>query len=468
MDFHQLVKHSIANINDELSKILTLTTLFDSKPSEAQSAFYKRIVQEFNSKIHKIKSENTRLNQKNKVLADKVKLLESQLLYFQSKTDLLPLKARPSKSDGALRSEQDRESTDIFKLDKALDYQKPNLEILSSPIKGSEQDSAKRSLRKQEDADTKNDITSSQFNRLATQYSDASSQPEAVQFEAPKLRVLNSSLMKCHGSGKEAEHAQLQSSSPFKRLKGNDRESFEQSFKGSFASDDESEEGEITGLNRIVSDSQDEFEPLGNAGWSPSKKGNSTLGTRSSAQSKPKYPSHYTALQRVEFLRNYLRPKVADKNFTIDFSKNPITEKQWVPEDFTPNEKWRPPKNINPNLGVMTKAKEKMYDEFFEKAGLGRRSAGPAWDSDDEPGLAVEGAEWVRSQVMDKYLSPPGFMVGDFANTQEVEERKQARIEKDKDRIKRRFKSAISGGEFLFYEPVFNEFVKTGKYVNGP
>ncbi|KAJ8146044.1 hypothetical protein OY671_000882 [Metschnikowia pulcherrima] len=480
MDAHQAMKLSLANIQDEVARISTLATLFDHRPSESDDAFHKRILSEFNSKLSALRAENVQLSKKNTALMERVKRLELRLRQQQTVPDLQPIKARPFKSEGQIKLEPEFDILEPARKKRMFQPEKPHSEILSSPIK---QDSfgipSKRSPIKRvaslADTQGKNELTSSQFNQLATQYSDASSQVDghANEFSKAKAEAMNANefpeLERGIANTNKGINVALRSSSPLKKIPSKQpKRKRDAIIKGSFASEDESEENAEAGVSPVVADSQDEFEPLGNAGWAGNRPAKALSNGKNISPNKPKYPSHYTALQRVEFLRNYLRPKVAEKNFKIDFTRNPITEKPWAPEDFVRNENWKPPKNMNSNLGVMTKAQEKTYDEFFTKAGLGRKSAGPAWDSDEDVNSEVDDGGWVRSQIMDKYSSPPGYMVGDFASTQEEEERKQIRREKDQDRIRRRFKSALSGGEFVFYEPVFNDFVKVKKFVNGP
>ncbi|GEQ71761.1 hypothetical protein JCM33374_g5447 [Metschnikowia sp. JCM 33374] len=469
MDLHQSVLNSVANIQDELKRISTLASLFESRSSGSDLEFRNKALQEFNTKIHKMSSENFSLCEKNKRLTEKVKRLESQVRGLQSQVDLRPLKARPFKSEGALKIESNSEIFEPPSKKRILGNNKRRSEILSSPIKQDGVLEIKKSPVKiigtQFETEDKNELTSSQFNRLATQYSDSGSQQESLLASIGSHNTRDPLARFNIGKPeRKTFHGASRSSSPYKRNSANLRKNSSVVIKGSFASDDESEDNSSEGVNPVVADSQDEFEPLKNMG-SPQKHINTK---QSSTTSKPKYPAHYTALQRAEFLRNYFQPKITEKNFKVDFSRNPITEKRWAVEDFVPNETWNPPKKINQNLGVMTKAQEKTYDDFFNKAGLGRKTSGPTWDSDEESNPKVDGVDWVRSQVMDKYSSPPGYMVGDFASTQEEKERKRLKDEKELDRIRRRFESAISRGEFLFYEPVLNEFAKAGKYVSGP
>lgn len=463
MDFHQLVKHSIANIQDELTRIQTLTSLFQYKPSEAEATFQKKVLQEYNSKLHKMRSENARLHEKIKALTERVKFLEGKSRHLLD-TDFEPLKARPFKSESSLKPGPEKDFFGPPTKKRTLNPPRANLEILSSPIKQKESEIVKKSPTKrifsQGLNDANPDITSSQFNRLATQYSDTSSQIVANLDQKASMEPRNDVQISTKGGSLE----NLRFSSPIKNFPKKSSVDSATFMRGTFASDDESDENNPS---PVVADSQDEFEPLGNPPWHGSN-APKVISRQSSTITKPKYPAHYTALQRVEFLRHYFRQKIADKHFKVDFSKNPITEKKWTLEDFILNDQWKPPKKINSNLGVMTKAQEKTYSDFFDKAGLGRKSIGPTWDSDEDTDQGIDGPDWIRSQVMDKYLSPPGYMVGDFVSTQEEEGRKRMIDEKEQQRIRRRFESAISEGEFLFYEKVFNDFVKTGRYVNGP
>lgn len=199
--------------------------------------------------------------------------------------------------------------------------------------------------------------------------------------------------------------------------------------------------------HRVVGDSQDEFEPLDGG---------------------PAHPQHYTALQRIEFMRSFLRAKLSDEKYKVELSKNPITEKPWKLHDFRPNSAWRRPKLLNPHLGMMTKAQEQNYEHFFEQAGFGRAGKGPQWDSEINPTLSqADDAHFDRSQVMDKYSLPTGYMVGLFPNTQEAEDRKKEAEEGEIKRIQRRLASAMLSPpeEFIFYEDVLNTYVGQHRYA---
>ncbi|PVH14994.1 uncharacterized protein CXQ87_005273 [Candidozyma duobushaemuli] len=362
MDADQQIRSAVANINDELHRILALTDVRNLDSNNEQ--FRSSLIKEFNKKLRELKDKVRDLTAENKQLKKKIAVYEQNS----------PTKARPTKSEGAIPNLQ---YVSPKRKKQKTGQDDEQVLILSSPVKGPSQNSG-------------NNITSSQFNRLPTQYSDS---------ESPN-----------------------KNSSPTKKVT-------KEAPKVLFAEEND----------RVVADSEDEFETL---------------------DEKVGVPSHYTSLQRVGFLRKYYRMRLDDRKFNVELSKNPITEKPWAQDDFRPNGQWQRPKTGEPR--VMTKAQEKNLQNFFIQAGSGAKSNGPVWDSD-----VKSQEELSRSQIMDKYSSPPGFMVGSFPTTQEQEERKAEVKRKEEERIRRRLASALARppGEFLFYEDVLNQYVARGQYT---
>lgn len=389
MNCHEQVKSAILNIKDELSRISAVAELFGLEQSGEKANILPKITEEFNRKLRVFKQEKKALIVENRSLKNRIKELESQLKALAKPSEAFstnppPLAVRlspPKTSTKRQRSYYDEHTREPLSPGKEND-----VEISLSPIK---QDNSQKAT-----------ITSSQFNGLATQYSDA-----------------------------------LSPSAPSKKPRISPRR-----------------ETESIKHSDHVEDSQDEFGSIEAAGairltQLPQRKSKSHL-----------YPSHYTALQRVEFLRAYYEMKLEERGYKIDLTTNPITEKNWALDDFVPNKDWIPPKQLNPKLGVMTNAQEKTYAEFFGQAGYGVSAKGPAWDSDDD--LLAHDGEWVRSQVMNKYLSPPGYMTGDFLNSQDAAVQKGNVQRKERERVVRRMASALAGEEFVFYEDVFNNFAR--------
>lgn len=415
------VLDAVANIQDELSKISAVASLLDSKPDGDNGDFQKKIVSEFNQKLRRIKLNNRALKEENTALKLKIRQLQVQILGKAASTDDA-FKTSVSMAPPTKKAHEDR------------------VVILSSPIKNGDSDPEalmpspgkpkskqtpdvdKQSLM--EDEPPKSDLTSSQFNGLPTQYSDSSSQ--------------NHGLAVFEQQDRQNVFADI--SPPKKRKKSKEADNVE------FV-------GEEVDNPRVVADSQDEIEPVGEKSH-----------RLSISDSVPRYPAHYTALQRVEFLRLYYQAKKKDPSFRIDLRRNPISEKTWALDDFVPNPDWKPATKMNTKLGTMTKHQEKAYRDFFNEAGLGKRMVGPIWDSDDRDN--GDDLDWDRSQVMDKYLSPPGYMTGDFVSTQEAKEQKKAAKHKQQERIKRRFASVLARGEFIFYEEILNSFVQSKHYTN--
>lgn len=423
MNAENRLKACVANIQDELQQILAVAAVKKLENPVPNDKFKSLLVSEFNSKLRKYKANLRSLTAENERLKEEVKRLATEL----DRRSHGPLHAKPSKSESALTNIPYMAPPKRRRTDSAVEADEEEVFILSSPLKG------KGSPGKRGDLD-RSTITSSQFNRLPTQYSDSS---EGARAAGP-------------GEDLPTRDEKLRLS-PVKA-----------SFAGGSNDDDD----------RVVADSQDEVEPLAGFGGRPS------------------YPKHYTALQRAEFLRNYYRAQLAKDGFVVSLAANPITDAPWRSEDFKPNPLWVGARRLNSHLGVMTKAQEKEYAAFFAAAGTGVSARGPKWDHDDtggrETGRSPWGGEgeregerrgsergegdheWVRSQVMDKYLLPPGYMTGDFATTQEAADRRQEVAAKERERVVRRLQSALSRrGEFVFYEEVLNSYVAQGRYEAG-
>ncbi|WPK22933.1 hypothetical protein PUMCH_000156 [Australozyma saopauloensis] len=423
MDNAAQIKHSVAKVQQELGHILRLVEGVSFSPDITQD-FRAKLIAEFNDKLRAFKAKNQLLRDENSKLKQQVSVLESKLEAFEER--IAKLQRSEAAKSASLAKQRPRESVEpSLRLTTSTSMKPPqerrsnskkDSPIFSSPIKVNDDSQGKGNnvvFKSPTKKTSPREITSSQFNMLPTQYSDASSLPKK-DFDFAKT--------------KKREH------SP------------------EINSDDSTLESED-----IVADSQDEFEPL---------KINSTYDDGPNPIDEPNYPSNYTSLQRIEFLRTYYRLKLEEKDYQFDLTKNPITEKPWALDDFIPNPEWRPSKKLNTNLGVMTKTQEQRYQDFFKEAGFGAKPAGPKWadtmdtkasenDDDDD--------EWVRSQIMDKYLSPPGYMVGDFMSTQEAEENKAISRQKIQARVNRRLKSAFNREEFIFYEEVFNSVVRAGR-----
>lgn len=467
MNSSNQLKTAVENIQDELQRIMAVADLQRVEASVASEEFKTRLIAEFNLKLRGFKSKVRALNEENGRLRKRIAELEKEtplsprelnarkrrsdrkesedkraekaptnqdyIAIWGEASGQRPKKTKVAKGDfekalsgmnSAAGRTTERERTkdqtesrnsevggseiserDTAKFGSAAKFPEmsnawelpphpePGVRILSSPLK-----SPSKPAR---------DLTSSQFNRLPTQYSDELR-------DAPG----SGSLRPVQLPARAAEPLGL---SPI---------------AGAFA---ESQE--------VVADSQEEIEPLAQV------------------------PPHYTSLQRAQFLRNYYRMKLADSGFCVALTFNPITERAWVADDFKRNARWVPPAVAPSRARAMTKAQEAVYNEFFREAGFGARAAGPQWgdsDADDDgahENMAPVDIHGARSQVMDKYLSPPGYMVGLFPSTQEAYERKAEIQQKAAERLERRLASALSGGEFVFYEDVLNTYVAQGRYT---
>lgn len=180
-------------------------------------------------------------------------------------------------------------------------------------------------------------------------------------------------------------------------------------------------------------------------------------------------PKLYTALQRKDFLRKYYQLKFQDPEFRVDLETNPVTEQNWRLSDFKPNPLYYKLKPINSKAGVLTNQQQINNRNFFKEAGYGLKSKGVEWEAGFEK---EEEEDLVYSQIFDKFPSPPGFMVSDFPDTQEDIRRKEIAKKRQEDRVQRRLKSSMAAwrtggrvqGEFIFFEDVFNDFVREGRF----
>lgn len=386
MNAENQLKAAVASIQDELKHILAVAEVRSCEGDALRDQFKQLLIAEFNTKLRRYKARLRALGDENRRLKEEVARLTAQL---QGRDR--PEPARLSKSESALTAvpamapptRKRRRSLNADSEEKVL--------ILSSPIKSDHGASQPA-------------ITSSQFNRLPTQYSDSSESAVAEK----------ENLVEGASKGRAADPSPV---------------------VAEFAGGDDE-------YDRVVADSQDECEPLAQHGV-------------------PSYPKHYTALQRAEFLRNYYRMQLGRADFSVPLHTNPITDAKWTAADFKPNPRWTRPKRLNSHAGVMTAAQQHEYDAFFAAAGTGAPAPGPVWD--DAQG---ESPEWVQSQVMDKYLLPVGYMTGDFVGTQEAAERKRAVAAREEARVARRLASALARpcGEFVFYEEVLNSYVAQGRF----
>lgn len=444
MNSSNQLKAAVENIQDELQRILAVADLQRIEASVASEEFKTRLIGEFNLKLRGFKSKVRALNEENGRLRKRIAELERELPQLSTKRrrshhneenetpnqDYIAIWERASgqrpKEVGSKKrvlstinlvanAQEGRGSRDVGKdmkdrdtrdtrdtrdisahsQDRGCDeLREPGVQIFSSPLKSPLKSPCKQAR----------DLTSSQFNRLPTQYSDE--------------------LRDTAGSGGLSVKPDLPPRAPDQLGLSPIVVAFAES-------------------QEVVEDSQDEIEPLAQV------------------------PPHYTSLQRAQFLRNYFRMKLADNGFCVSLSSNPITERAWVTDDFKRNPRWVPPAVAPSRARPKTKAQEAVYREFFREAGFGAPAAGPKWgDSDgEEDDAAHDDIDGARSQVMDKYLSPPGYMVGLFPTTQEALERKAEIQQKASNRLERRLASAVAGdGEFIFYENVLNTYVAQGRY----
>lgn len=512
---HQ-IRNAVANIQDELQRILVSSEVLPLEHNHVAEEFKTKLIGEFNTKLRGFKSKIRVLNEENAQLKEQVRDLKRQL---DRKSDV----SRLTKSVGSLPRGPDmappkrlRKSPENERYNSGLatkspelphNYDEERVEIISSPIKPLDgQDLGKHETT----ALGSRDITSSQFNRMPTQYSDTSDSAREnlhvdlgatkfVQLQHPDDNVEDNDDGEYEIGEEKAKNRPEDQQLPKERAKLD-----EHIKKRKRRSNDSLGSSPIKAIfieedDRVVADSQDEYEPLG--------------------ERPAGYPQHYTALQRIDFLRNYYRMKLSDLRYSVNLTNNPITEKPWVFADFKPNGNWTRPKHLHSHVGVMTKAQERAYTRFFQEAGHGVKGGGPQWEQEgngrEEPigGVMERGGrekyekessegdrigrntkgdqkhatladefhdssdnwsekensqgsdQWIKSQIMDKYLSPPGYMVALFPSTQQQQQNKQMVANKSRQRLERRVDSALSQGEFVFYEEVLNTYVAEGRYT---
>lgn len=225
-----------------------------------------------------------------------------------------------------------------------------------------------------------------------------------------------------------------------------------------------------------IEDSQDEFpldsfeliqKPPIKVKREPLENITSKFNSQSQSQLHPKVPGHYTKLQRRAYLKEYYASKFKHSpGFKIDFNSNPINEMEWIINDFKPNPNYVKPSQVKGN--ALSKNDQNNVDRFYQLAGPLPKVAQLTWNNEviesdnDSIGLS-------ESQVLDKYPSPPGFMVSEFPDTQEQHMRNRIIDERQEDRIKRRVKQCIrssrnKNGEFIFQVDILNKFAQQNRF----
>lgn len=428
MENARQITTAVSSIQNELSKIILLVQGVKASVSNPQD-FLNKLITEFNTKLRLFKSKNTLLQAENRKLKQQISILELEL--GDTVKHIHELRRQLAENTASLQTRDPEEPTEpSITLNSPTRMKPPSKRrrsqetetcVFSSPIKASTELMPSRGnltpsgIKSPMEEGLPKELTSSQFNVLPTQYSDASLLPK-----------------------KDSNGMRFQERALSQEIRSENENS-----------------GSVSDTEDFIVYSEDEVEPL------DAKEEMEATTPPSGA----KYPSHYTALQRAEFLRTFYQIKLQDKNYLCEMSTNPITEKPWALDDFVPNKNWKPAKRLNTNLGVLSKLQEKRYLDFFKQAGHGAKPTGPRWNdvSEAEAELCDGEEEIVKSQLIDKYLSPPGYMIGDFVSTQEAKENKAMVKRKESERIQRRLASAFKGGEFIFYEDVFNSIVALGR-----
>lgn len=185
-----------------------------------------------------------------------------------------------------------------------------------------------------------------------------------------------------------------------------------------------------------------------------------------------------TALLAREWHRQFLAGLLLSGGTTkLSLTANPITQQRWVFGDFVANKHYRDPlagpgrhKNHHTvTLGLtklvatvdMTKKQYDTRKRFYSMI------AGP----EDDPDEVMADFSLIQSQMYDKVPLPPGFMRLEFPTIQEAEERQQMVAERQTRRLRRRLRLCVvtqgrqQTGEFVFAEPVLNEWVVAGRFV---
>lgn len=225
-----------------------------------------------------------------------------------------------------------------------------------------------------------------------------------------------------------------------------------------------------------IEDSQDEFpldsfelikKPPIKVKREPLENITSKFNSQSQSQLHPKVPSHYTKLQRRAYLKEYYESKFKHSpGFKIDLNSNPINEMEWIINDFKPNPNYVKSNQVKGN--ALSKNDQNNVDRFYQLAGPLPKVPQLTWNNEviesdnDSIGLS-------ESQVLDKYPSPPGFMVSEFPDTQEQHMRNRIIDERQEDRIKRRVKQCIrssrnKNGEFIFQVDILNKFAQQNRF----
>lgn len=433
MDRVTQIEASVSSIQRELNRISRLAQALATSPSQ-RDGLQNKLIDEFNIKLRAFKAKNQLLRSENESLKLQVLVLQNALDGMEKKLASLPQLTNFSSSQHHKRkrtvSHEPKEPVEpSIQLDSKTLMCPPRTKrvhgsrdsnIMSSPIKideptqySGDKVQTSRNISPLRKASPR-ELTSSQFNMLPTQYSDASSLPKKdFDFGKPINRETSPEIQS-DGINSEIEDEDF------------------------------------------IVDSQEEFEPI-----NPKDE----LYKEVSSPDRPIYPSNYTALQRADFLRTYYRLKLENKSCSFDLSSNPVTEKAWASDDFIPNPDWRPAKPKFNAFNARPNPHETNYNDFFKHAGYGAKPTGPVW-TDTAGSKASDYSideDYVKSQIMDKYLSPPGYMIGDFLSTQEAAENKAKAKSKELERVNRRLQSALNGGEFIFFEEILNAMVRAGR-----
>lgn len=226
-----------------------------------------------------------------------------------------------------------------------------------------------------------------------------------------------------------------------------------------------------------IEDSQDEFpldsldlikKPPTKIKREPLEDITSKFNSKSQSQTYPKVPTHYTKLQRRAYLKDYYESKFKNSpEFKINLNSNPINEMDWIINDFKPNPNYVTPNQIKGT--ALSKNAQNNVNKFYQLAGPLPKVTQLTWNNEviESDNDSIELSE---SQVLDKYPSPPGFMVSEFPDTQEQQLRNRIIDERQEDRIKRRIKQCIrssknKNGEFVFQVDILNKFVQQNRFT---
>ena len=140
---------------------------------------------------------------------------------------------------------------------------------------------------------------------------------------------------------------------------------------------------------------------------------------------------------------------------------------EWIINDFKPNPNYVKSNQVKGN--ALSKNDQNNVDiDSINWPAHYQRSPQLTWNNEviesdnDSIGLS-------ESQVLDKYPSPPGFMVSEFPDIQEQHMRNRIIDERQEDRIKRRVKQCIrssrnKNGEFIFQVDILNKFAQQNRF----